>query len=313
MDERQVVRVGRRRGSPVRSVVAAAVVLLGGCSLLNREGPEVTCEALEGGAVSACEDSVIARCADGVTVTYEVCDTKLIAGDDVCKASWQNPRNHFCTPGEMVSIPAGTFTMGDADYTEKAGTVFVGAFSIERTEVTTSAYAACVASGKCTQAVAGALCNAGVAGREKHPINCVDWYQAKAYCEAQGRRLPTEEEWEYAARGTDGRLFPWGDTAPTNQLCWDGDGDGNDLGKGNRTSTCVVDSYPSGNSPFGLADMSGNVWEWTSTPDGSYRVCRDGGWSSDDPSYVRSAHRYGYVPTGLFDFLGFRCAGSFRR
>jgi len=292
-------------------VVVAAVVLLGGCSLLNREGPEVTCEALEGGAVSACEDSVIARCADGVTVTYEVCDTKLIPGDDICEASWQDRRNHRCglretqTNFDVVSIPAGTFTMGDPKNTGKAGMVTVGAFVFDRTEVTAAAYAACVASGKCTPAET--YCNAGVAGRENHPINCVDWEQATAYCAAQGRRLPTEEEWEYAARGADVRLFPWGNTAPSNQLCWNGEG--NDLGEGNRHSTCAVGSYPSGNSPFGLADMSGNVWEWTSSAyDSSARVVRGGSWRIDDPSLVRSARRWDDPPY-QYDDLGFRCAG----
>jgi formylglycine-generating enzyme required for sulfatase activity len=114
------------------------------------------------------------------------------------------------------------------------------ALCMDRTEVTVSAYAACVASGKCTPAYKGGPCNAGVAGRESHPINCVYWNQADAYCKAQGLRLPTEEEWEYAATGGDGRTYPWGEAAPSNQLCWGGEG--NDLGKGNRRSTCAVGS-----------------------------------------------------------------------
>ena len=213
---------------------------------------------------------------------------------------------------EVVSIPAGTFTMGDADNTEKAGMVTVSAFFMAVTEVTTKAYAACVASGKCTAAFTGGSCDAGVMGRENHPINCVDWNQATAYCAAQGRRLPTEEEWEYAARGTDGRLFPWGNTTPTNQLCWNGAG--NDLGQGNRNSTCAVASFPTGNSPFNLSDMSGNVWEWTSSAysaTSGARVYRGGGWDNDHPSFVRSAYRYWLDPSGRDDNLGFRCAGSF--
>ena len=177
--------------------------------------------------------------------------------------------------------------------------------------MTTEAYAACVLSNKCTTTNTSGSCNAGVAGRENHPINCVDWNQATAYCAAQGLRLPTEEEWEYAARGTDGRLFPWGNTAPTNQLCWDGAG--NDLGEGNRKNTCAVSSYSSGNSPFGLADMSGNVWEWTSSTfgGGAARVYRGGGWNDYDPSYVRSANRHVYEPTARHVDLGLRCAGPF--
>ena len=215
-------------------------------------------------------------------------------------------------PEGMVSIPAGTFTMGDADNKAKAGMVTVSAFFMDVTEVTTKAYAACVLSNKCTAAsTGGSYCNAGVAGRENHPINCVDWNQATAYCAAQGLRLPTEEEWEYAARGTDGRLFPWGNTAPTNQLCWNGAG--NDLGQVNRKNTCAVSSYSSGNSPFGLADMSGNVWEWTSSTfgGGAARVYRGGGWNDYDPSYVRSANRHVYEPTARHVDLGLRCAGPF--
>ncbi|MBM4359746.1 MAG: SUMF1/EgtB/PvdO family nonheme iron enzyme, partial [Deltaproteobacteria bacterium] len=171
-----------------------------------------------------------------------------------------------------------------------------------------AAYAACVKAGKCTPAKTGGLCNAGVAGREQHPINCVDWNQADAYCKAQGLRLPTEEEWEYAATGGDGRTYPWGNAAPSDQLCWDGKG--NDQGERNRRSTCPVGSHPKGRSPFDLDDMSGNVWEWTSTQEGSARVSRGGGWGLVDPSHVRSANRVRLGPTDRDDNLGFRCAGS---
>ncbi len=212
----------------------------------------------------------------------------------------------------MLPIPPGTFTMGDAENTSKAGQVTVAGFCMDTTEVTTAAYAACVKSGKCRVASTGGDCNAGVAGRDNHPINCVDWHDAKSYCRAQGRWLPTEEEWEYAARGTDGRIFPWGNAEPAGQLCWNGEG--NSLGKGNRQSTCAVASIPAGNSPFGLFDMSGNVWEWTSSTysaTDAARVFRGGSWFYDDPSFVRSAFRGRFVPADLRVDLGFRCAGSF--
>ena len=211
----------------------------------------------------------------------------------------------------MVGIPAGTFTMGDDEHTSKAGQVTADAFCMDRTEVTTAAYATCVKSGKCTAANTGSACNADVAGRGSHPINCVDWNQATAYCEAQGQRLPTEEEWEYAARGTDGRVYPWGNAEPAGQLCWYGEG--NSLGKGNRHSTCAVASFPAGNSPFGLSDMSGNVWEWTSSAysaTDAVRVIRGGSWRSDNPSFVRSANRSRCYPSSQYGSLGFRCAGS---
>jgi formylglycine-generating enzyme required for sulfatase activity len=204
-----------------------------------------------------------------------------------------------------TNIPAGKVTLGETHATSE-----IAAFWMDTTEVTTAAYAACVASGTCTKADTGGDCNAGAANRENHPINCVSWNQAKAYCEAQGQRLPTEEEWEYAATGGDGRTYPWGNDAPSDQLCWDGEG--NDLGKANRQSTCAVGSYPSGNSPFGLADMSGNVWEWTSSAyNSSSLVLRGGGWNYRvAPSHVRSAFRGSGDPAVQVDYLGFRCAGS---
>ena len=217
-----------------------------------------------------------------------------------------------CKPGSgMKLIPAGTFTMGDDSDTSKAAQVTVAGFCMGTSEVTTSGYATCVQTGKCTAANTSGSCNAGVAGRGNHPINCVDWKQATAYCEAQGQRLPTKEEWEYAARGTDGRIYPWGNAEPAGQLCWNGEG--NSLGKRNRHSTCAVASIPAGNSPFGLADMAGNVWEWTSTAysaTNADRVLRGGGWDNDNPSVVRSAIRPRLSPSNSADNLGFRCAAS---
>jgi formylglycine-generating enzyme required for sulfatase activity len=115
-------------------------------------------------------------------------------------------------------------------------------------------------------------------------------------------------EWEYAARGTDGRKYPWGSTAPESQLCW------------NRTSkegTCAVGSYPAGASPFGLLDMAGNVWEWTSSRycpypskncDTPTRVFRGESWSCSGAWHARSANRGMNDPESRYTFIGFRCA-----
>ena len=285
-------------GNVCSVVNATAACVVGQCGIGNCSAGFANCDmdATDGCEVKLATDA--AHCG--------ACGNACVSGK-FCQVGACIP-----VPEGMVSIPAGTFTMGDADNKAKAGMVTVSAFFMDVTEVTTKAYAACVLSNKCTAAsTGGSYCNAGVAGRENHPINCVDWNQATAYCAAQGLRLPTEEEWEYAARGTDGRLFPWGNTAPTNQLCWNGAG--NDLGQVNRKNTCAVSSYSSGNSPFGLADMSGNVWEWTSSTfgGGAARVYRGGGWNDYDPSYVRSANRHVYEPTARHVDLGLRCAGPF--
>ena len=124
----------------------------------------------------------------------------------------------------MAAIPGGTYTMGD-----RRDTVTVGAFCLDVTEVTVSAFGTCVSSGACssdglgTQSYDGkdqgkGACNWGIPGREKHPINCVDWSQSATYCHAQGKRLASEEEWEWAARGGDeGRAYPWGNAELASQ------------------------------------------------------------------------------------------------
>ncbi|MEI7894430.1 MAG: SUMF1/EgtB/PvdO family nonheme iron enzyme [Myxococcales bacterium] len=214
---------------------------------------------------------------------------------------------------DMLAIPAGTFRMGSNEYDDEkpVHAVTVAAFCMDPTEVTVAAYKGCTS---CSAPNTSGSCNWGVDGRDNHPINCVDWNQATAFCTAVGKRLPTEEEWEYAARGAAGWKYPWGNTPPSNQLCWDGEG--NDLGKGNRTSTCPVGSYAAGRSPFGLEDMAGNVWEWTSSPYCSYpgksctssgRVFRGGSWSNADPAGVRASFRFYFAPTLRFSIVGFRC------
>jgi formylglycine-generating enzyme required for sulfatase activity len=218
--------------------------------------------------------------------------------------------------GEMVSIPAGTFQMGsnDGEWNEQpVHRVSVAAFQMDVTEVTVDAYAACVRAGSCTAAETGEFCKGGEPGKGNHPINCVDWNQATAYCGWAKKRLPTEEEWEYAARGTDGRKYPWGNGAPGSQLCW--------KRWESKLGTCAVGDYKAGASPFGVLDLAGNVWEWTSSGySNGYsnsrandtRVIRGGGWYDDYPSLVRAAFRRvpfrgrALVP----DFyLGFRCSG----
>jgi len=211
----------------------------------------------------------------------------------------------------MVSIPAGSFMMGsnDGDADEKpVHRVSVAGFSMDVTEVTTSAYTACVRAGRCSAASTHmSTCNYGHSDKNNHPINCVDWDQATAYCGSVGKRLPTEEEWEYAARGTDGRKYSWGNEEPTStRACWH---------RSEKDGTCSVGSYSSG--VFGPKDMNGNVWEWTSSGSSddygknrtnTARVYRGGSWLSEDASYLRSSFRGRDVPSIGGSILGFRCA-----
>jgi formylglycine-generating enzyme required for sulfatase activity len=218
---------------------------------------------------------------------------------------------------DMALVPEGVFDMGSpegvgAGDEHPVHRVRVASFHMDRTEVTVAAYDACMADGHCAPASGielSAFCNEGHADRADHPINCVTHRQAEAFCRWRGKRLPTEEEWEYAARGTDGRAFPWGNEAPAGRLCW------------NRyrslEGTCAVASFPNGDSPFGLHDMAGNVWEWTSSGysldysrerDAAVRVNRGGCWYDVDPAYVRSEHRDKNGLEERSDYLGFRCA-----
>ena len=246
-------------------------------------------------------------------------------------------------PGdEMVHVPPGAFTMGSktasASERPEHTVTLTRPFMLDRLEVTVAQYATCVRSGACTPAgmhgpdlarsdisVRGALCNAFDPARVNHPINCVDRLQAEAYCRFVGKRLPTEAEWEYAARGVAGNRFPWGNERPSCAVlvieragagvCRDG-----------TTGTGTVGSYPANASPFGALDMSGNVREWVSDgfDENAYRrgdtanpvvawrpgmkgIVRGGGW--DSPLGDASAwRRVAINPTTGDLSTGIRCA-----
>ena len=211
---------------------------------------------------------------------------------------------------KMIFVPGGTFQMG-----ERGDIVTVADFWMDETPVTVVQYLEAVKAGACTPPDGidkDKYSNWDVEGRENHPVNCIDWFQAKGYCESLGKRLPTEAEWEWAARGGDeARLYPWGNEPPSDQLCWNGPG--NDLGEDNRESTSPVGSYPKGNSRHGLKDMAGNVWEWTSgafVVNRATRVARGGSWQGGYPKCVLSR---GYIlanPVNRLSYVGFRCVRS---
>ena len=205
--------------------------------------------------------------------------------------------------GATVAIPAGTLSAGEVTYS-----VAVGAFELDRTEVTVRAYGLCVAAGRCATAeLTGCSYATWGAGADDMPINCVSWNEAVAFCAWAGKRLPTEWEWEYAARYDDGRTYPWGAGAPSGtNACW------------NRTSgPCpTASSSPEGDSKLGLEDLAGNVCEWTASwfcasppcTSGSERAYRGGNWDLTDPTNLRSTQRLGISPDLRTWSLGFRCA-----
>jgi formylglycine-generating enzyme required for sulfatase activity/serine/threonine protein kinase len=238
-------------------------------------------------------------------------------------------------PAGMVKVPEGPFLMGcdpqrlsGCERDEQPARVHsLDPFLIDRTEVTVAAYRLCVEAGAC-QIPEGVHSesphfNWGAAGRDLHPINGLDWPQASRYCQWIGKRLPTEAEWEKAARGPDGAPFPWGDHALTHPLGFDPCTVA--VVKGCAEGTLPVGSKPAGASPYGALDMAGNVWEWTAdwydakyysaSPEinpegpktGPARVPRGGGFRYDLHG-VRSYNRVNGVPSDAHFNLGMRCA-----
>ncbi len=225
-------------------------------------------------------------------------------------------------PIGMRLIPAGMFDMGSTTVADEQPIhgVRLSAFCLDETEVTVSAFRACVATGACEAPGTEPRCNWMVAARDEHPVNCVAWQEALTYCQWRGATLPTESQWEYAARVASSRTYPWGNDAPGSQLCWSGGGT-------TRTSTCPVRSFPLGNSPFGISDLAGGVWEWVADWSGPYtgaagvyvsdptgptsgtaRVIRGGTWDNTLANDVRAANRFLLMPLLRDVHVGMRCA-----
>ncbi len=272
-------------------------------------------------------------------------------------------------PKSMKPVIGGTFTMGSnaAGFPlwQPAHEVTIDSYCLDVTEVTVAAYARCVERGNCKPAdkkpdypreastskelhqerlVAFAeFCNASASDRDDHPINCIDWFRADAYCKSQGLRLPSEAEWEFAARGTDGREFPWGDDpggysymnaagnewaawlkqrklpAPRGLMYNKDDG---------YIGTAPVGRFPRAQTQNGHLDMIGNVWEWTDdwfelykaepvvNPKGASigdrKAIRGGGYDGEFPLWVKPAARDHQLATASAPVIGFRCASKLK-
>ncbi len=286
--------------------------------------------------------------------------SKGVGPDEGVKPERKEPRPRFSSEGPLqeelrcdkgrrgsgcfLEVPAGAFLMGAQStdpgapgYDPRARPeeapphqVSLPSFWIQRQEVSTSEYQFCVQEGWCSEeavATSGGFSNYGQQTRRQYPINSVTWAGAVRYCAFLGARLPTEAEWEYAARGTSGRAFPWGDEPrcgvkndhPTELATDPG-----------REETChnegtVPLGRLRGTSEAGVMGMAGSVWEWTAdwyaadayaTHDaasprgpvsGTRRVQRGGGWTSEDAFELRSAARGGLKPDDKFNDVGFRC------
>lgn len=261
----------------------------------------------------------------------------VIAASACAPSTGQSTSSSPSSADTMVQIPAGAFTMGSSLdqamaecqkfrddcqrdwYTAEgpAHSVDVPAFYMDKYETTNALYEACVTAGKCQPPrISSSASHPNYYGNAQYgnyPVINVNWDMAKTYCEWRGARLPTEAEWEKAARGTDGRTYPWGEGLDTTRANYFDSKMGDPV---------AVGSYENGKSPYGIYDMAGNVWEWVSDWYDAYpggdpnassdfgqkaRVLRGGAWL-DPGNSLHSTFRGELDPTHSFGNIGFRCA-----
>jgi eukaryotic-like serine/threonine-protein kinase len=270
---------------------------------------------------AGCKDSKSCATADdGGTDGGRVCTAPAVT----CNAGEHAEYGACFAEADEVTIPAGTFTMGapsGSDFVPKHS-VTLAEFKLDRYEVTNARYQLCVDAGCCDPPTY----DGSYTGREPYygnpdfglyPVVFVSWAQAKQFCEGAGKRLPTEAEWEYAARGGDERLYPWGSDSPSTARA--------NFGKAKYGDTAQTGTHADGASPFGAEDLAGNVWEWVadwfyadyyaSSPsdnpagpeNGVTKVARGGSFGSEATA-LYSFYRGSYLPEETFGNLGFRCA-----
>jgi eukaryotic-like serine/threonine-protein kinase len=244
----------------------------------------------------------------------------------------------------MIYIPARKFTMGSDEGEADEGPihdVYLDDYWMDQTEITNGMYALCVESGSCeTPMKMGSYTRASYYDNKlfaDYPVIYVDWDMAKAYCEWAGARLPTEAEWEKAARSEDARIYPWGNDWDVLKLRRLNFADKNNpemtsdinVDDGYR-DTAPVGSYPGGKSPYEIYDLAGNVWEWVAdwydplyyrdsplnnppgptspTQEMTMRVLRGGASVAANQNVFHTSNRNGLDPSKFSESIGFRCA-----
>ena len=256
---------------------------------------------------------------DGCGGSCGLCD-----GGCTCSAQGQCQGACIGPLDDFVAVGEGPFQMGCNDGVDSScendelpyHEVYLAAFQINRNEITVGEYARCLDAKVCS----APSCDWGTGLAAAQPVRCVTWNQARAYCTWRSARLCTEAEWEKASRGTDGAIYPWGNANATCALAVMG-GPGGVCGNEGPADVC---SKPAGNSPYGVCDLAGNLWEWVNDyyqwnyyesstyqnpqgpTTGGDRVIRGGNlW--DQASAMRASDRYFKAPATQAADLGFRC------
>ena len=272
----------------VSAVLASTVVALAACS----GNPEQVVAPPPPASVQAAVPSAVP--------VVPVASVTPTAAPIATAAPVEKPAEKKACPAGMALVSGGKITLGAPKHE-----VTIASICVDVSETTADEYAACVKTGKCSTdfLTCAPQHTYGTEGKGNHPINCVDFTQATSYCGSLQKRLLTNEEWEYTSRGSEARQYPWGADKPTDQLCWSG--------VSLHTGTCPVASSPKGDTPQGIHDLAGNVFEWTTKKDDAKTPTRDGrggSWKDGTPELVRPSRPGSFETTYRCGFLGIRCA-----